>query len=178
MAFASIGLGVLSIVLTVAGFYASVVSLEAFAKDPDTPMIYVASAVSFAAPLVSLVGMVLAGVGISRTKRTGEPATVGWVALVINILAFLPSITCAVFCGGCTSMMGSDSFRERAKEQMQDGGIRGNYQWKSGYELEPEASEEDAVDPPDSSEENPTEGTAAEPKTNREPGEGANAKPN
>ncbi len=92
MAIGSIVMGVVALLLMVGGFLAS-------------PVPYLGSILSFAAPLFALVGIVLAGIAMSRAKQQGEQSGAAVAGLVVNIVGFILGIAVALTCGLCNACM-------------------------------------------------------------------------
>ena len=63
----------------------------------------VGAALSFAAPILSLVGIVLGGISMSRAGREGETSGAGVAGLVISVIAFVLSLAVALTCGLCNA---------------------------------------------------------------------------
>ena len=62
---------------------------------------FVGVAMSLAAPVLAIVGIVLGGLGMSRAKRDGESGGAAVAGLTINIIAFLMGVFFALTCGLC-----------------------------------------------------------------------------
>lgn len=88
MALGSLLLGVLSLLMMIAGFF-------------FTPVRYVGAAFSFGAPVMALVGIVMAGLAMSRAKQAGEPSGLAVAGLVLNIVGFILGGVVALTCGLC-----------------------------------------------------------------------------
>lgn len=88
MPVASIILGIVALLFMIGGFLMTGVP--------------VAGAVfSFGAPLSALVGIVLAGISMSRAKREGVESGAATAGLVVNIIAFILGLAVALTCGLC-----------------------------------------------------------------------------
>ncbi len=107
MAIASVLVGVLALVLTIAGVFL-------------TPVRYVGAIVSFGAPLAALVGIVMSGVAMSRAKQMGESSGLAITGLVLNIVGFVLGALVALTCGMCNAACSKAQTR-----QWPDGGARG-----------------------------------------------------
>lgn len=59
---------------------------------------------SFAAPVLALVGIITGGVEVSRRGRTGQGAGLATTGLIVSAVAFLPALTVALTCGVCSAM--------------------------------------------------------------------------
>ena len=94
MAIGSIIIGVVAFLFMVAGFFLS-------------PVPYVGAVLSFGSPVLGLVGIVMAGVSMSRAKQTGESSGAATAGLVVNIIAFILGLAVALTCGLCNACMTS-----------------------------------------------------------------------
>lgn len=94
MAIGSIIIGVIAFLFMVAGFFLS-------------PVPYVGAVLSFGSPVLGIVGIVMAGVSMSRAKQTGETSGAATAGLVVNIVAFILGLAVALTCGLCNACMTS-----------------------------------------------------------------------
>ena len=90
MAAGSIIAGVAAFLCLIGGFVLSIVPV-------------VGTILSFLAPVLSLVGIVLGGLAMSRARRYGEPSGLGIAGLIINVMAFIPALVVALTCGLCNA---------------------------------------------------------------------------
>ena len=95
MAIGSIIIGVIAFLFMVAGFFLS-------------PVPYVGAVLSFGSPVLGIVGIVMAGVSMSRAKQTGESSGAATAGLVVNIIAFILGLAVALTCGLCNACMTSN----------------------------------------------------------------------
>lgn len=95
MAIGSIIIGVIAFLFMVAGFFLS-------------PVPYVGAVMSFGSPVLGIVGIVMAGVSMSRAKQTGETSGAATAGLVVNIIAFILGLAVALTCGLCNACMTSN----------------------------------------------------------------------
>ena len=91
MGIASIILGVLSMIFAVAGFLLSWVPA-------------LGALLSFGAPVLALIGIVLGGVGMSRAKEEGGETGVPMAGMIVSIVCFFPALLVALTCGVCNTM--------------------------------------------------------------------------
>ena len=91
MGIASIILGVLSMIFAVAGFLLSWVPV-------------LGALLSFGAPMLALIGIVLGGVGMSRAKQEGGETGIPMAGMIVCIVCFFPALLVALTCGVCNTM--------------------------------------------------------------------------
>jgi hypothetical protein len=94
MALLSIVLSVVALVCTLIGFL-------------TTPIPVLGMVFSFGAAAIALGGIMLGGRSISDAKRRGVPNDAGRVAVVLNIIAFVPALLVAITCGLCNALFSS-----------------------------------------------------------------------
>ncbi len=111
MAIGSLLLGFFSLLLMIGGVF-------------FTPVPYAGAALSFGAPVVSLAGIVMAGIGMSRAKEMGEPGGAAVAGLVLNIIAFVFGLVIALTCGLCNAAC-TQSQHEMRRLALSDGGLGG-----------------------------------------------------
>lgn len=92
-------MALVSILLAVAAFICTLIGFL------TTPIPVLGAAFSFGAAAVALGGIVLGGKSISAAKREGVPNDVGRIAVVLNVLAFIPALLVAVTCGVCNAIV-------------------------------------------------------------------------
>lgn len=92
MAIVSILLAVVAFVCTLVGFL-------------TTPIPVLGVVFSFGAAAIALGGMLLGGRAISAAKQRGMPNDSGRIAVVLNVLAFVPALLVAITCGVCNAVM-------------------------------------------------------------------------
>jgi len=92
MAWGSVAVGALSFIMMVAGFFLSWVPV-------------LGSLLSFGAPVVSLAGIVMGGVAMSRAKQSGEESGAAIGGLIVSIIAFFPALLVALTCGMCNACL-------------------------------------------------------------------------
>lgn len=90
MAIASVLLGVVALLMMFGGIFLSWLPI-------------VGSVLSFGAPVVSLVGIVLGGLAMSRAKQEGNPSGAALAGVIVNVLAFLFGLLVAMTCGLCNA---------------------------------------------------------------------------
>ncbi|MBC7172303.1 MAG: hypothetical protein H5U40_07760 [Polyangiaceae bacterium] len=90
MGIASVVLGVLAAVSMIAGFFLSIVPI-------------VGAVLSFASPVLCLVGLVLGGMALSEAKRDGLPTGLPTAGVAICGVTFLPAVVVALTCGLCSA---------------------------------------------------------------------------
>ncbi len=88
MPVASILLGIVALLFMMGGFLMTGVPVAG-------------AVLSFGAPLSALVGIVLAGIAMSRAKRDGQESGAAVAGLVVNIIAFILGLAVALTCGLC-----------------------------------------------------------------------------
>lgn len=64
---------------------------------------YVGSLLSFGAPVLSLFGIVLGGVALSRAKQDSQPTGLALSGLIVSAVALLPALLFAMTCGVCNA---------------------------------------------------------------------------
>jgi hypothetical protein len=94
MALLSIVLSVVALVCTLIGFL-------------TTPIPVLGMVFSFGAAAIALGGIMLGGRSISDAKRRGVPNDAGRVAVVLNVIAFVPALLVAITCGLCNALFSS-----------------------------------------------------------------------
>jgi hypothetical protein len=94
MALVSILLAVVAFVGTLIGFL-------------TTPIPVLGAVVSFAAAGTALGGIMLGGRAISASKLRGMPNDAARIAVVLNVLAFIPALLVALTCGVCNAVVSS-----------------------------------------------------------------------
>src|SRR5262245_20387612 len=64
---------------------------------------------SFGAPVLALIGLVLGGLSMSRARQEGNPSGAALAGVILNVLGFLFGLLVAMTCGlcnaACTSAM-------------------------------------------------------------------------
>ena len=104
MPIASLVLGGVAFLFMLGGFFLTAVPVAG-------------SVLSFGAPLLSLAGIVLAGMSMSQAKSQGESNGVAIAGLVMNIVAFLLSLLVALTCGLCNACLtGAEMNRDSATQ--------------------------------------------------------------
>jgi hypothetical protein len=98
MAIGSILLAVLAFIATVVGFLL-------------TPIPVLGAVVSFGAAALALGGIMLGGRAVSRAKRSGVPNDVARIAVVVNVLAFVPALLVALTCGVCNALVSTGNMQ-------------------------------------------------------------------
>ena len=104
MPIAALVLGGVSFLFMIGGFFLTAVPIAG-------------SILSFGAPLLSLTGIVLAGMSMSQAKQTGESNGMAVAGLVMNIVAFLLSLAVALTCGLCNACLTSAEMNRDATGQ-------------------------------------------------------------
>ncbi len=92
MPIASLVLGGVAFLFMIGGFFLTAVPIAG-------------SILSFGAPLLSLTGIVLGGMAMSRAKQEGGSNGVALAGLILNIVAFLLSLAVALTCGLCNACL-------------------------------------------------------------------------
>jgi hypothetical protein len=110
MGLASILLGVVAIVAMVAAVFLM-------------PVPNAGAAFACGALLFSLLGIVMGGVGISRSGSDGSTSATAVIGLVLSILAFLMSVLVAMTCGACNTLC-SSALLDAPPSPFDDGGMR------------------------------------------------------
>ncbi len=100
MHIASLVLGGVSFLFMIGGFFLTAVPIAG-------------SILSFGAPLLSLTGIVLGGMAMSRAKQQGGSNGVALAGLILNIVAFLLSLAVALTCGLCNACLTSAEMNRR-----------------------------------------------------------------
>ncbi|MDD9939618.1 MAG: hypothetical protein OXU20_01020 [Myxococcales bacterium] len=67
----------------------------------------VGTVLAFSAPLAALAGVCLGGVSWSRARRERRAVELPVVAVMLNVMAFVPALTVALTCGVCNAMLSS-----------------------------------------------------------------------
>jgi hypothetical protein len=98
MALLSILLAVLAFICTLLGFL-------------TTPIPVVGLVFSFGAAAIALGGIMLGGRATSRAKRAGVPNDAARIAVVMNVLAFIPALLVAFTCGVCNALFSSGNLQ-------------------------------------------------------------------
>ncbi|MDQ3034050.1 MAG: hypothetical protein M3Y87_16665, partial [Myxococcota bacterium] len=113
MGLGSILLGVFALVCMFGGFVLTFVP-------------FLGTMLSFLAPVLSVAGIVLGGIAMSRAKEMGENDGTAIAGLVVNIVAFIPAMLVAVTCGlcntVCTGMMLTPHDPNQTSWWLRDGG--------------------------------------------------------
>jgi hypothetical protein len=91
MALVSILLAVVAFVCTLLGFV-------------TTPIPVIGLLFSFGAAAVALGGAMLGGKAISTAKRANLPTDAARIAVVLNVIAFVPALLVALTCGVCNAL--------------------------------------------------------------------------
>jgi hypothetical protein len=91
MALVSILLAVVAFVCTLLGFV-------------TTPIPVIGLVFSFGAAAIALGGAMLGGKAISRAKRASLPTDAARIAVVLNVIAFVPALLVALTCGVCNAL--------------------------------------------------------------------------
>jgi hypothetical protein len=92
MALVSILLAVLAFVCTIIGFL-------------TTPIPVVGVVFSFGAAAIALAGIMLGGKATSQAKSRALPTDAARIAVVLNVLAFVPALLVAFTCGVCNAIV-------------------------------------------------------------------------
>jgi len=133
MAILSILLSVLAAVCTLIGFL-------------TTPIPVVGAVFSFGAAGVALGGIMLGGKAVSKAKREGSSHDVARIAVVLNVLAFVPALLVAFTCGACNAFVSTGNFQLQRDFQINVGpGMPGD---AGGNALPPPARARDPEDRP------------------------------
>jgi hypothetical protein len=98
MALVSILLAVLAFVCTLLGFV-------------TTPIPVLGLVFSFGAAAIALGGAMLAGRAISKAKRANLPTDAARIAVVLNVIAFVPALLVALTCGVCNAVVSTGNVR-------------------------------------------------------------------
>ena len=88
----SIVLGIVAFVLMLGGILFTLVPIAG-------------SVMSFGAPVVSLAGLILGGIGYSRARRDLEATGAPVAGMIINGIAFFVSLAFALVCGTCNAVV-------------------------------------------------------------------------
>jgi hypothetical protein len=91
MALVSILLAVVAFVCTLLGFV-------------TTPIPVIGLVFSFGAAAIALGGAMLGGKAISKAKRANLPTDAARIAVVLNVIAFVPALLVALTCGVCNAL--------------------------------------------------------------------------
>ncbi|MEM9074659.1 MAG: DUF4190 domain-containing protein [Myxococcota bacterium] len=103
---ASLILGLLAFFCTVGGMLMTMVP-------------FLGSALSFGAPILSLFGLVMGGVSMSRAQRMGDSSGLATAGLVVNIITFVLSLGIALTCGMCNACFTSAAMNPQQWQQYQ-----------------------------------------------------------
>lgn len=121
---------------------------------------------SWSAPLVALVAVVLGGIAMSRAKRDGEPAGVAVAGLTLGIVVFLLGLLLAVTCGLCGALV-SNAYLNGDLDRSRNGrnGMHMRVSLPDGgmMEIDPFAAPPSPAQPP------PPSGTPVDPSAAPEP---------
>jgi hypothetical protein len=98
MALVSIVLSVVALVCTLIGFL-------------TTPVPVLGLVFSFGAAAIALGGIMLGGKAQSRAKRDGVPNDMARIAVVLNVIAFVPALLVAVTCGVCNALFSTGNMQ-------------------------------------------------------------------
>lgn len=98
MGVASIVLGILALLFAMGGFLVSFIPV--IGSFPGVIL-------SFGAPVLALMGIVVGGVGMSRAREEGTEAGSATAGLIVSIIAFFPAFLVAITCGVCNTMCAS-----------------------------------------------------------------------
>jgi hypothetical protein len=98
-------MAIVSILLAVVAFVGTLIGFL------TTPIPVVGVVFSFGAAAVALGGIILGGRAISAAKLRGMPNDVGRIAVVLNILAFIPALLVAITCGVCNALMSTGNMQ-------------------------------------------------------------------
>lgn len=96
-----------------------------------TPVPNAGTAFACGALLFSLLGVVMGGVGVSRSRYEGSTSATAIIGLVLSILAFLMSFLVALTCGACNTLCSSPLVDPPASP-FDDGGMRAPHDPTSG----------------------------------------------
>ena len=94
MALASILVAIAAFACTAIGFVTTLV--------PGVGAVF-----SFLAPTLAIAACVLGGVAMSRAKRLGEKTDLARAGVILSVVAFVPGLLVAVFCGTCNALYSS-----------------------------------------------------------------------
>jgi hypothetical protein len=100
MALVSILLAVVAFVCTLLGFV-------------TTPIPVIGLLFSFGAAAVALGGAMLGGKAISAAKRANLPTDAARIAVVLNVIAFVPALLVALTCGVCNALFSTGNVQTR-----------------------------------------------------------------
>lgn len=104
-----------SILLSVLSFGCAAVGVV------TTPVPRLGTAFSFAAPLLALLGVTLAGIAMSTRKRQGERTDVARAGVILNVIAFVPGMLVALTCGVCNAVVSSGNVHMQRQVQWSNG---------------------------------------------------------
>lgn len=94
MGLASIALAILAVLFTGLGFV-------------FTPVPIAGTVFAFGAPVLAILGMVLGGLAMSRSKRQGSRSDSAQAGVILCAMAFLPALGVALTCGVCNAAVSS-----------------------------------------------------------------------
>jgi hypothetical protein len=100
MALVSILMAVLAFVCTLIGFV-------------TTPIPVLGLVFSFGAAAIALGGAMLGGRAISKAKRANLPTDAARIAVVLNVIAFVPALLVALTCGVCNAVVSTGNVRSQ-----------------------------------------------------------------
>jgi hypothetical protein len=100
MALVSILLAVVAFVCTLLGFV-------------TTPIPVIGLVFSFGAAAIALGGAMLGGKAISKAKRANLPTDAARIAVVLNVIAFVPALLVALTCGVCNALFSAGNVQTR-----------------------------------------------------------------
>lgn len=117
MALSSVLLSVLSAAFTLLGVFAVVLP-------------FAGSVLSFGAPALAVLGVILGGVAISRAREAGEGgSSLGLAGVIMNALVFVPALLGALTCGVCNALVSGAAVQSGSPNMRfqlgQGGGLRG-----------------------------------------------------
>ncbi len=98
MAVLSLLLGLLALLLAVAGFFLTIIP-------------YAGVACSALSVVCAVAGIVLGARAHSQSRSTGEDSTFAVVAIVINVFVFLASLCILATCGACNALISNSDNR-------------------------------------------------------------------
>jgi ABC-type Na+ efflux pump permease subunit len=98
-------MALLSILLAVVAFGCTIIGFL------TTPIPVVGLVFSFGAAAIALAGAMLGGRAISQAKQRALPTDAGRIAVVFNVLAFVPALLVAFTCGVCNAIVSSGNIQ-------------------------------------------------------------------
>ncbi|HEX4353074.1 MAG TPA: hypothetical protein VHZ95_09175, partial [Polyangiales bacterium] len=110
MALVSILLAVVAFVCTLIGFL-------------TTPIPVLGLVFSFGAAAIALGGIMLGGRAISAAKALAAPQDAARIAVVLNVVAFIPALLVALTCGVCNALFSSGHLQTRRTFDINSGPI-------------------------------------------------------